>query len=276
VRFFEHRDVLVFAHRGGCALGPENTVAAFDAGLATGADGLELDVHLSADGVPVVHHDSTLERTTNGRGPIADRTADELARLDAAQHFERGGSFPLRGAGVGVPTLLDVLKRYPSARIIIEMKVDSAGLGERVALDVRSADAVDRVCLAGSGTRSAAAARRALPDAATSATRAEARLALYRSWLGWPVDRPPHGGYQVPERASGHRIVSPRFIRHAHAAGLRVQVWTVDDRRDMDRLLHWGVDALISNRPDAAVQVRDSRPSRSPSAVAAGRGDEAR
>jgi glycerophosphoryl diester phosphodiesterase len=83
------------------------------------------------------------------------------------------------------------------------------------------------------------------------------RLALYRSWLRWPVTRAPYHTYQVPEVAGGTRIVSPRFIRHAHQAGLKVQVWTVDEEADMRRLLEWGVDGLISNRPDVAVRVRD-------------------
>src|SRR5215208_1537916 len=85
--FFAASRPLVFAHRGGGALAPENTIAAFDNGLALGADGLELDVHLSRDGVVVVHHDRTLERTTNLSGPIANRTADELARADAGYSF---------------------------------------------------------------------------------------------------------------------------------------------------------------------------------------------
>ena len=96
-----------------------------------------------------------------------------------------------------------------------------------------------------------------MPDVATSAGRMEVRLALYRSWAGWPVSRVPYGGYQVPERSGTTRVASPRFIRHAHNAGLEVQVWTVDDEADMRRLLGWGADALISNRPDLAVRVRD-------------------
>src|SRR5438093_2429836 len=95
--FFDRRRPLVFAHRGGSALGPENTMAAFDEGLRSGADGLELDVHLSRDGRVVVHHDRTLERTTNLSGLVADRTADELARADAAYFFRRADAFPLRG-----------------------------------------------------------------------------------------------------------------------------------------------------------------------------------
>src|SRR5476649_875366 len=108
-RFFASRGPLVLAHRGGSALAPENTIAAFDNGLALGADGLELDVHLSRDGVVVVHHDVRLDRTTTLRGPIAERTAAELR-------------------GADVPTLAEVLGRYRDPRIIIEMKVNSAEL----------------------------------------------------------------------------------------------------------------------------------------------------
>src|SRR5918993_5274427 len=101
--FFDSLHPLVFAHRGGCALGPENTIAAFDLGMGAGADGLEFDVHLSSDGLPVVHHDDTLDRTTSGSGPIAARTAAELARIDAGCRFGQSGSFPFRGQGIGIP-----------------------------------------------------------------------------------------------------------------------------------------------------------------------------
>jgi glycerophosphoryl diester phosphodiesterase len=256
VSFFAQARPYVFAHRGGCALGPENTIAAFDRGLAAGADGLELDVHLSADGVPVVHHDATLDRCTAESGPIAAKTAAELARVDAAYHFASHGDYPFRGQAVGVPTLEAVLRRYRDVPIIIEMKVDTAAMGEAVAQAVRRAGAVDRVCVAGYGSRSSAAIRAALPEVATSACHAEVRLAVYRGLVGWPVRRVRYGGYQVPERSGLIRIVSPRFIRQAHGAGLKVQVWTVDAEDDMLRLLSWGADALISNRPDIAVQAR--------------------
>jgi glycerophosphoryl diester phosphodiesterase len=257
--FFRASRPQVFAHRGGCALGPENTLAAFDLGMAAGADGLELDVHLSADGIVVVHHDETLDRTTNGAGPLARLTAAELAAVDAGFHFDCGGGrFGFRGQGVGIPTLREVLRRYPGVPIIIEMKVDAAEMGEGVAAEVRRADAVDRVCVAGFGPQAVRAARAAIPEMASSACAPEVRLALYRSWIHWPVRQVPYGGYQVPEVAGGHRIVSRRFIGHAHAAALRVQVWTVDERADMDRLLSWGADALISNCPDRAVVARDA------------------
>jgi glycerophosphoryl diester phosphodiesterase len=122
---------------------------------------------------------------------------------------------------------------------------------------VRAAGAEDRVCAAGYGQRSIDEVRRSLPRLATSACHPEVHIALYRSWVGWPARRPPYGGVQVPEKAGLIRVVSRRFIRHAHRGGVRVQVWTVDEEADMHRLLGWGVDGLISNRPDLAVRVRD-------------------
>jgi glycerophosphoryl diester phosphodiesterase len=209
----------------------------------------------------VVCHDATLDRTTNVSGPVSRFTADELRRVDAGfRYVDERGAFPFRNQGVGIPLLADVLRRYRDLRIIVEMKEDTPEMGRAVAAAARAAGAADRVCAAGYGPLSLAAARAALPEMATSACHPEVRLALYRSWAGWPVRHVPYGGYQVPEKAGLLRVVSPRFIRHAHAAGLEVQVWTVDEEPDMRRLLAWGTDALISNRPDLAVRVRDARP----------------
>src|SRR5215510_6543925 len=247
----------VFAHRGGCDLGPENTIAAFDIGMSTGADGLELDVHLSADGIVVVHHDKTLDRTTNASGPIAARTAQQLGRVDAGYWFKRDDAYPFRGQDIGVPTLGEVLARYRGIPTIIEIKVYTAAMGQAVAEEIRRADALEYVCVAGYGLASARSARTALPGVAASAAQPEVRLAVYRSILRCPVRRAEYQTYQVPEWAEATQIVTPRFVRHAHSAGLKVQVWTVDEEADMRRLLGWGVDGLISNRPDLAVPVRD-------------------
>jgi glycerophosphoryl diester phosphodiesterase len=257
VAFFERTSPpRVFAHRGGCALGPENTMATFDRGLAAGADGLELDVHLSSDGVAVVCHDATLDRTTDISGRIDRRTAAELARVDAGYRWvDSAGNHPFRARGIGVPTLRAVLRRFSDVPVIIEMKVDHSEMGLAVAAEVLAASAVDRVCAAADGSRALRAARAALPAMATSASRWDVRVALYRSWAHWPVRQPEYGGYQVPETAGIIRVVSPTFIRHAHEAGLEVQVWTVDDEADMMRLLAWGADGLISNRPDLAACV---------------------
>lgn len=244
----------VFAHRGGAALRPENTLLAFDHGMALGADGLELDVHLSRDGVVVVHHDATLERTTNGRGPIAALTAGELAHLDAGHHFNG-----FRGLTGGVPTLRQVLARYPSALLIIELKVNDPVLAYRTIDEVRAAGAIERAAVGSFGTRVLRAARAYEPRLVTGASRQETRLALYRSRIHWPVRHPPNDAFQVPEWSGSTRVVSPRFVKHAHERGVAVQVWTVNDADDMRRLLDWGVDGLISDRPDLAVEVVSRR-----------------
>jgi len=245
---------LVYAHRGGAALRPENTLASFDYGLSLGADGLEFDVRLSRDGMVVVHHDATLERTTNAAGPVSSLTADELARVDAAHWFTpQPGAFPYRGHGHGVPRLRQVLSRYPGVPLIIELKANDPELARRAIEDVHAAGATDRVALGSFGWRVLRAARQLEPRIPTGASREEVRLALYRSWLRWPLGKEAYQEFQIPERSGPTRIVSRRFIAHAHRAGIRVKVWTVNDPADMRRLLEWGVDALISDRPDLAV-----------------------
>ena len=244
---------LVYAHRGGAALRPENTIAAFDHGLSLGADGLELDVHLSRDGVVVVHHDPTLDRTTNGRGSLAALTAAELAGLDAGFAFaDDAGAFPFRGGGLGIPAFRAVLARYPGVPLIIELKSGHPELARRTIDALREAGALDRVALGSFYYRVLRAARDYAPGIRTGAAREETRWALYRSWVHWPLGRPAYQEFQVPEAAGRTTIVTPGFVRHAHRANVAVKVWTVDARPDIQRLLEWGVDGIITDRPDIA------------------------
>lgn len=253
--FFRSERPLVFAHRGGGGLAPENTLAAFDHGLALGADGLELDVRLSRDGVVVVHHDPGLERTTNMQGLISERTAAELAQADAGWHYRRGDDHPFRGCGFGVPTLDQVLARHRGVRVIIEQKSGSLALAKAVVAVVRAADAVTRVCIGSFDVQVLRHIRALEPAIATSAARIEVVWTLIKVWCRCPTSGVPYAGYQVPERSGRARVVSPAFVRAAHRAGLGVQVWTVDRPDDARRLLACGVDALITDRPDVIVPI---------------------
>lgn len=249
---------LVFAHRGGARRAPENTMAAFAHAVSLGVDGLECDVHLSRDGVPVVIHDPTVDRTTDGRGPVAAMTVAELARLDAGFRFEADGAYPYRGKGIGVPTLAEVLGRFPDCRVIVELKDEGAPLARAVAEVIRECGATDRVCVGSFHGAALAAIRAAAPAVATSASASEVRWTLNRSWVGWPFGWPgKFVAFQVPERAGRVTIVTPRFVRQVHREGRVVQVWVVDDSADCRRLLDWGVDGLISDRPDIALAVRN-------------------
>ena len=256
---------IVYAHRGGAALRPENTVEAFDHGLACGAEGLEFDVQLSKDGIVVIHHDATLERTTNGCGPLAACTAAELATVDAGFNFGDGrGGYPYRGRGIAVPTLRDVLRRYPSAALIIELKVGGDELARRVVDDVRAAGAVDRVAIGSFYATALRAVRSYEPAIATGAAREETRWALYRSWVGLRIAGAPYREFQVPEWSGLTPIVTRRFVSAAHRAGVAVKVWTVNAEEDMRRLVSIGVDGLITDHPDVARSVISTRPAERP------------
>jgi glycerophosphoryl diester phosphodiesterase len=249
---------LVFAHRGGAKLAPENTMPALDNGMSLGSDGFEIDVQLSADGIPVVIHDQTLDRTTDRTGPVAGLSAAELARVDAGYHFEIDGTTPFRGQGIGVPRLDDVLRKHAGARVIIEMKGGQPELARAVAAAIKKADAIERTCVGSFYQGSIDAIRAEHPEVTTSASQEEARWSLHRSWVRWPwVQARPYVAFQVPEKAGRMRVVSPAFVRHVHREGHVLQVWVVNERDDVERLLDWGVDGIISDRPDVAVATRD-------------------
>jgi glycerophosphoryl diester phosphodiesterase len=139
--------------------------------------------------------------------------------------------------------------------LIIELKTASAALAERTIDEVRRADAVDRVVLGSFYWHALNAARRYEPRIPTGAAREETRWALYRSRIRWPLGRTKYREFQVPIRAGSTTIVTPHFIAHAHKAGLPVRVWTVDEASEIERLLDWGADSVISDRPDVAVDV---------------------
>jgi glycerophosphoryl diester phosphodiesterase len=245
---------LVFGHRGGSRLAPENTIAAFDRGAAEGVDGLELDVRLSRDGQVMVCHDATVDRTSNATGAIADMTASELARVDAGYRFTQGDlTHPFRRKGFGVPTLAEVLARHPGHPFIIEMKDNTREMAEATVDVIRAARALDRVCVGAFRGRVLRHARRLAPDVASGASRGEVLRAIYVARLGVLPPRRRYQALQVPERRKRLRVVTPGFVRAARRAGVPVQVWIVDRAEQIRRLLDWGVQAIITDRPDIAV-----------------------
>ena len=241
---------LVFAHRGGAGLSPENTMPAFERGLAMGADGLEFDVHLSRDDVPVVIHDPTVDRTTDGTGAVASLTAAEMAALDAGYRFDADGGFPWRGRAGGVPALADILARYAGVPLIIELKTAEPRLAQRVVDMVRAAGLTGHVTI-GSFLQGALDAVRAYaPEFRTGADVDEIKDGMAATLFGEGAGPLPFHAFQVPEIFAGQRIVTPEFVARARAAGVGFTVWTVNDAEHARRLLDWGVDGLITDRPD--------------------------
>jgi glycerophosphoryl diester phosphodiesterase len=245
--------VVAIAHRGGSRLRPENTLAAFDHAMTLGVDGLECDVHLSVDGEVVVIHDDTLDRTTDAAGPVSARTADELAQVDAGFHF-RDRDVSVSREHVGVPRLTDVIGRYTSVPVIVEIKGDDVELARRTVAIVRALRAERRVILAGFSQTVLDEARRIAPEVATSASRSEVQAVLKRSQFWLPAARTPAQVLQVPFRLKGREIFGRRFVRAAKGLGTPVHAWVIDDPGDMTRLIAMGVTGLISDRPDLAVR----------------------
>lgn len=249
-----------FAHRGGAEVAPENTLEAFRAAEALGDVVLELDVQASADGTAVLMHDLTVDRTTDGTGAVALMSTAELQRLDAGHTFTPDGTtFPWRGRGVHVPTLAEVYEEFPGRCVAIELKGNRPGAEEVVWRTIRAAGAQGRTLVATNRTASVRRFRQVsggtVPTAASitefAAFRLLCRLGLHgRHAL-------PFQGLQPPDVFLGLRWLTPQLVRDAQAAGLRVDVWTVDREADMRRLLEWGVDGIMTDRPDVLSRVLD-------------------
>lgn len=227
---------LVIAHRGASSDAPENTIAAFELALEQGADGIELDVHLSKDDHPVVIHDFTLERTTDGIGPVRERTVRELKRLDG------GGWHSRIFRGQRIQTLQEVLERFRDrTRFWIELKGGSGlypGIEERVVAMIEIYEVLDRSLV------------QSFDHAALGRTRALNREIK----LGALVAQPPlPPAWSIPAGADavcpGVHLVTEDAVRALSGAGLDCYVWTVNEPAQMDRLVGWGVSGIITDRP---------------------------
>lgn len=217
------------------------------------ADILELDVQVTRDGEVVVLHDDTVDRTTDGSGPVARMSWAELRELDAGHRFVGlDGDFPFRGSGVGVPRLAEVLEAFPGTRLNVEIK-DGRAAGPLVEL-VRSHAAEHRVLVAAARETRRRRAR-GYPGAwGASAWQVRAFWFLHDTPLG-PLYTPRCDILQVPPVWKGRRVLTPSFVREAHRRNLPVQVWTVDDPDEMRRWLAMGVDGVQSDRPDLLARV---------------------
>ncbi|HSH44735.1 MAG TPA: glycerophosphodiester phosphodiesterase [Longimicrobiales bacterium] len=245
---------LLVGHRGAAGLAPENTMPSFrQAAERWSVDMIELDVRATSDGHPVVIHDSTVDRTTDGTGAVADMTLAQLRDLDAGAGFRDGsGERSFAGQGVVVPTLDEVLETFPRMRFTFELKAGDAEGPMFEAILRHGAEA--RVVAAGMNWRD----RRRYGQyagAVSGSTRDVRRFYIaHRAWFSRFAPCAADV-LQVPERQGRLRIVTPRFVRDARAQGIPVHVWTVNDPADMERLLEWGVDGIITDRPDIGAEV---------------------
>jgi glycerophosphoryl diester phosphodiesterase len=253
---------LLIAHRGGAGLAPENTLAAIVNGVEQwGADMVEIDVHASADGHCVVIHDDTVDRTTNGKGAVAQMTLAQLQSLDAGYNFttDNGRTFPFRGKGVRIPTIAEVLQALPDMRFTIELK--AAAAQRPLFQAIERLGARDRIVAAGMYDRH----RTIFSEwrGAVSGSMEELQRYYIRYRLGFGrFTHPRTDVVQVPEMNGDKRLVTKRLISAFAHHKVPVHIWTVDDEADMHRLFDWGVEGIVTNRPDILAQVIHERTGR--------------
>jgi glycerophosphoryl diester phosphodiesterase len=251
------------AHRGASAVAPENTLEAFRLAVEMGAGGLELDVHLTRDGRVVVIHDSTLDRTTDKIGAVAEMTLDELRELDAGHNFspDGGSTLPYRGRGVRIPTLAEVLREFPGVVVNVDMKANLPGIEGAVLAILRDANAEARALVASSRYGRVRRFRRLSEGRiSTGASRWETGVFYLLSRLH--LERlvvPAYDALQVPPRHRGIPLVIRRFVEAAHASGVRVDAWTINQPGEMRRLLDLGVDVIMTDRPETLAHVLEER-----------------
>lgn len=249
--YLPHGKVLAFAHRGGAyhpeIEGLENTMSAFRHAAALGYHYLETDVHLTADGVLLAFHDDVLDRVTDQRGAVRELTLAEVRRARIGGREE-------------VPTLVELLDAFPGARFNIDLKSDDAV--EPLARLVRERDLWDRI-LVGSFSHRRTRRFRRLTEGRVPTSAAPWQVVAFRLSPSARLARLIAGravaALQIPHRRGRLVVATPGLVRRAHAAGVQVHVWTIDDPDEMVELLERGVDGLFTDRTDLLKDVLEGR-----------------
>lgn len=243
--FLDHAGPLAFAHRGGAGDWPENTMPAFEGAVDLGYRWVETDAHVTADGICLAFHDDRLDRVTDRTGVIAELPYREVrqARVDGREP---------------IPLMEDLLAAFPDLRVNIDPKHD--GAVDALVHVIERTGAVDRVCIGSFSDRRIERCRAALGPRLCTSLGPKAIARLRGGSLGLPAGRfDGQACAQVPHRYKGVAVTDRRFVERAHAAGLQVHVWTIDDPDEMHELLDLGVDGLMTDRPAVLRDVLRSR-----------------
>ena len=252
---------LVIAHQGGDGIWPGDTLYAFEKAVEIGADVLEMDAHITKDDHIVLMHDEEIDRTTDGTGLIEEMSLEELRQFDAAYKWSNddGKTFPYRGQGIQVPTLDELFQTFPQMRYVIEIKLTQNPIDKPLCDLIRKHNMQDNVMVASFHDEAMQNFRETCPEVATSASRTEVKnfVLLGKVFLSgfiapqYQSIQPPYD----PKESLNIPIMTERFIREAHAKDIRVEPWTVDDPELMKQYIEWGVDGIITDRPDLMIEV---------------------
>lgn len=263
--FFNPPRPVILGHRGAAGSAPENTLIAFEEGLRQGAHMLESDIQVSADGVPILLHDSRVDRTTQGTGEASDLSLDQIKGLDASARFRpapgikaaRGSENPLR-----IPTLREAFEEFPEAAFNLEIKGKSAQLVSAVVALVLEFDREDRTLLTAGEDDTQALLREELRK-----TRAQPALGaslsdildVVRSAQSKTAPQTDSMALQIPSLFGGAPLATAELIAHCHRYTIEVHVWTINDPEEMTHLLDLGVDGLVTDNPEIMARVLADR-----------------
>ena len=263
---FDFGRPVVIAHQGGDGLRPSNTMAAFEHAVELGVDVLEMDIHSTKDGVLVVIHDATIDRTTNGTGRVQDFTFAELQTLDAGYHWptlaeeSHRTDRPFRGQGITIPSLEEVIITFPDMPLNIEIKQKEPSIVPQLCELLKKHDRIgpNEVLIPSFHAETISEFREVCPDVPTAVVQNEVisffvlnRLRLHRLWS------PPAEAFQVPRESAGLKVITPSFVSNLQKHGVIVHPWTINNESEMVRMLEMGVDGIITDYPDKLLEIRD-------------------
>lgn len=263
---FDFGRPVVIAHQGGDGLRPSNTMAAFEHAVELGVDVLEMDIHSTKDGVLVVIHDATVDRTTNGTGRVQDFTFAELQTLDAGYHWptlaeeSHRTDRPFRGQGIKIPSLEEVLIAFPDMPLNIEIKQKEPSIVPQFCELLKKHDRIGahRTLVPSFHAETITEFREACPGVSTAVVQNEVvtffmlnKLQLHRLWA------PPAEAFQVPRESAGLTVITPSFVSNLQKHGVIVHPWTINSETEMARMLEMGVDGIITDYPDKLLEIRE-------------------
>lgn len=234
------------AHRGGGRLRPEHTLVAYENALAVGADVIEFDVHATADGVLVVLHDASVDRTTNGTGNVRDMQLADLKVLDAGYRFTRDGgqTYPWRGRGLTIPTLEEALAAFPGVPLALEIKQVVPAIADEVVSMLEEYDAIHRTVVASFDRRPVGRVRELHPEMLTAFTSQE----MVEIGVATPDRVPPYVPPSLIVQPPA-ALATPEFVAKVHSYGLKIHPWTINDAATMQALIDAGVDGIFTDDP---------------------------
>jgi glycerophosphoryl diester phosphodiesterase len=256
--YFRTDHFLVIAHRGGRSLGPESTVYTFQKAIDLGVDVIEIDIRSTNDGKLVIMHDDTVNRTTNGNGPVNRFSLRELKRLDAGFRWspDNGRTYPMRGKGLTIPTLAEAFAALPKIRMNIEIKESRPEVIALLCDLIRDYQKTDHVMVASFDVSQLKQFRSQCPQVATSMSAREAFVFYGLQWAHLDnIYSPAAQALQVPGTYGNTQVVTQRFLKAAHARNMRVHVWTVNEPQHMQRLLKLGVDGIMTDYPERLLKL---------------------